>query len=98
MPCSCGAFSFVGLAGLTAIGLGYPGHELSFKRTNQLNIPMSVDVVLNDKFGNQDLRFGLVIIKTFPMMPVVGSAGNFGKGIVEISLADFVSIPSPIRI
>jgi hypothetical protein len=32
------------------------------------------------------------------MMPVVGSGGNFGKGIVEISLADFASTPSPIRI
>jgi hypothetical protein len=59
---------------------------------------MSVDVVLNEKFGNQDLRFGLVINKTLPMMPVVGSGGNFGKGMVEISLADLASTPSPIRI
>jgi len=38
-------FSFVGLAGLTAISLGYPHLDVSFKRTSQVDIPVSVDVV-----------------------------------------------------
>jgi len=36
------------LAGLDAIDFGYPYLEASFKRTKQLFIPASVDVVLND--------------------------------------------------
>jgi hypothetical protein len=31
--------------GLATISLGYLHHEPSFKRTNQLDIPVSVDVV-----------------------------------------------------
>jgi hypothetical protein len=36
---------FSSLAGFDAIGLGYPHQEPSFKRTHQLFIPASVDVV-----------------------------------------------------
>jgi hypothetical protein len=43
-----GWFFIWGLAGLDAIGFGYPHQEQSFKRTNKLFIPLSVDVVLND--------------------------------------------------
>ena len=45
MPCSCGAFSLSGLVGLNATSLEYSHQEMSFKRTRQLGIPASVDVV-----------------------------------------------------
>jgi hypothetical protein len=35
----------LGLAGLKAMCLGYSNHELSFKRTRQLEILMSVVVI-----------------------------------------------------
>jgi hypothetical protein len=44
-----GGFFFYGLASLDAISLGSPHQEPSFTRTNQIFIPVSVDVVLNDK-------------------------------------------------
>ena len=44
-----GGFFIWSLLGLNVVSLGYPHHELSFKRTNQLFIPASADVVLNDK-------------------------------------------------
>jgi len=43
-----GGFFVWSLVGLNAISLGYPYIEASFKRINQLHIPESVDVVLND--------------------------------------------------
>jgi hypothetical protein len=33
------------IAGLVTVSLGYPHQELSFKRTRQLDIPVSVDAV-----------------------------------------------------
>jgi len=40
-----GLLLFSGLAGVGAIKLRYPHQEVSFKRTRQLFIPASVDVV-----------------------------------------------------
>jgi hypothetical protein len=41
------------LAGLGIIDLGYPNQGAFFKRTNQLDIPVTVDVVLNDKYFSE---------------------------------------------
>ena len=45
MPCFMRGIFFYGLAGLDAISLEYRHIEMSFKRTRQLDIPASVDVV-----------------------------------------------------
>jgi hypothetical protein len=50
-----GIFFGSGLAGLTAIGLAYPHLEVSFKRTRQLFIPASVDVVQNDSADDANI-------------------------------------------
>jgi len=41
------------LAGLGTIDLGYSHQGAFFKRTNHLDIPVMVDVVLNDKYFSE---------------------------------------------
>ena len=46
---------FWGLAGVDAIRAGYPHHELSFKRTYQLDILVPVNAVLNDNADDANI-------------------------------------------